>query len=114
MRAVLYSQDKFPSAFNAMLTSLEASLDGVHTSASSMMMRTEVDKLASEDSLCRVFSRKARLEEESPAHAEEEDSALDALQQDVAKWIDSSHQYSLWEMQNAIRSKTAYLKGLRL
>ena len=62
---------------------------------------------------------------------------MDSLQQEVAKWIDSSHQvgfsntcffwgnylqlfslfvfqYSLWELQNVARNKSAYLKGLRL
>ncbi len=122
-------QKEFTTAFNAMLTSLEESLDKVQTLASSMTTQTEVDKITAADSVCRIFSRiKLNAEEnhhdgEKTEEEEEEESGpasssrqetLDALQEDVAKWIDSSHQYSLWELQNVIRNKTSYLKALAL
>ena len=123
-----------------MLDSVDKSLESLLDLAAGMVKETEVDKLSSSSSsdLSAVFS-KIRLggDGDSSSFPTSPAEEMDSLQQEVAKWIDSSHQvgfsntcffwgnylqlfslfvfqYSLWELQNVARNKSAYLKGLRL
>ncbi len=121
---------------------MDKSLESLLDLAAAMVKETEVDKLSSSSSsssdLSAVFS-KIRLggDGDSSSFPTSPAEEMDSLQQEVAKWIDSSHQvgfsntcffwgnylqlfslfvfqYSLWELQNVARNKSAYLKGLRL
>ncbi len=119
---------------------MDKSLESLLDLAAGMVKETEVDKLSSSSSsdLSAVFS-KIRLggDGDSSSFPTSPAEEMDSLQQEVAKWIDSSHQvgfsntcffggnylqlfslfvfqYSLWELQNVARNKSAYLKGLRL
>ncbi len=103
-------------AFNEALSKLEETLEAVQTIASGMAETTEADKLS--DSALALVLSDLNLGDKNKVGEDGEklppDESFDELQMDVAKWIDSSQQYSLWELKSVAKKKAAYLNALRL
>ena len=110
---IFHLQAALTAAFNGMVGSLEDSLQTLNNMIEAMSNVIEVDKLCA--SVQHKFSQiglssTAASKPADPAHA----ISMDALQEDIAKWLDSSYQFTFWQLRTVIQKKVSYFAELRL
>ena len=91
---------------SALIGSVMSSLETLLNVNASMSKVIEVDKLCS--SLQHKFSQISIMKDADPAHS----MSMDALQEDIAKRLDSSYQFTFWQLKTVIQKKLDYLKSM--
>ncbi len=99
-------QSAFITSLNSFLDCVEDRLSKVQDVISDLMKVTELDKICTQKLSDLSIGDLKQLKEQ-------ETKALDSLQEGVAKSLDSSYQYSFWELQSVIKKKLNYAKALK-